>query len=93
MKKKIFSQRELDIIKIIGRRKVRVKDIAGQYFAGREDVPFDMEISIANSIRRIIEKCEHYSLSWTLVKFDLKVKTRTKGKQRAYKRVTINGEL
>lgn len=62
-----FSKREGEIIKIIGRcKKLTVKEICEKLFDGRDDKPFDAEISVGNTIRRIIEKCEHYKLDWTL---------------------------
>ena len=31
-------------------------------------IPFDPEIAVANSVRRIIKKCDFHKLEWTLVK-------------------------
>jgi hypothetical protein len=63
----MFSNREEEIIKIIGKKKVTIKIIAGELFENKI-LPFDWEISVGNSVRRIIEKCEHYKLPWTLTK-------------------------
>ena len=61
----MFSMREKDIIKTIGRKKVTIADIANKV------VPLDVvdaTITVSNSVRRIIKKCDHYKLEWTLGK-------------------------
>lgn len=65
--KKLFSEREQKIIKIIARKKMTLEQISFLVFE-QEDRPFDSTISVANTIRRIIKKCSHYSLDWTLIK-------------------------
>lgn len=30
--------------------------------------PFDIEISVSNTVRRIIKKCDYHKLDWNLVK-------------------------
>ena len=62
-----FSQREWDIIKIIGRRKLTFEQISSELFR-KGDKPFDDTITVGNSIRRIIKKCGHHKLAWTLEK-------------------------
>jgi hypothetical protein len=66
----ILSTREDSIIKILGKRKMTIKEISEELFKDHHpnDRPFDAEISVGNSIRRIIEKCEHYAPGWTLIK-------------------------
>ena len=63
----MFSEREELVVKIIGKRKLTIKDIAAKFFVHYER-PFDAEISIGNHIRRIIKKCKHHELNWTLTK-------------------------
>lgn len=64
----VFSQREEDIIKILGRRKMSLQLIAEELFHESSDKPFDAEISVGNSVRRIRAKCYHHKLSWVLAK-------------------------
>lgn len=63
-----FSEREEKIIKLIGRRKVKIRQLTGELFEGERFIPIDPEISVANCVSRIIKKCKHYSLNWTLEK-------------------------
>lgn len=63
-----FNEREKKIIKIIGKRKMTFEDISTRYWKDSDCKPFDHNISIANSIRRIIRKCDHHGLNWTLIK-------------------------
>lgn len=64
----MFSKREEDIIKVIGRKKITLQLIAEDLFADDPYKPFDAEISVGNSVRRIIAKCKHHGLNWTLIK-------------------------
>ncbi len=66
-----FSEREEAILKIVGDKKtMTLKKIAERLFEhyGPSGKPFDTEISVGNSVRRIIKKCYHYNLQWTLNK-------------------------
>jgi len=63
---KILTQRERDILKIIGRRYVGLALIASELFRRSESKPFDPEITVNNSIKRIIRKCKLNKLDWTL---------------------------
>ena len=63
----MFSDRETQIIKIIGRKKVSLEDISSKLFQAKSK-PFDGNISVANSVRRIIKKCQYHNLQWTLDK-------------------------
>lgn len=65
--KAIFSEREEEIIKIIGRRKMTIEEITREVFFSDERT-FDSDISVGNSIRRIIRKCSYNNLPWTLTK-------------------------
>lgn len=61
-----FSEREAAIIKIIGRRRLTLEDISTELF--KNSSTLDPKIAIANSVTRIIKKCSHYNLKWTLEK-------------------------
>lgn len=63
----MFSEREEKIIKIIGRKKITISDIDESLFTD-ETRPLDSTIHVANSVSRIIEKCEYHKLNWTLEK-------------------------
>lgn len=66
-----FSDREEDILKIIGNKKtMTLRKISQDLFfhVHRNDQPFDAVISVGNSVRRIIKKCEYHGLNWTLVR-------------------------
>jgi hypothetical protein len=63
----MFSEREEKILKILGKQAKTIQDINLQLFAANR--PFDSSITIANSIARIIKKCDYYKLKWTLKKF------------------------
>lgn len=63
-----FSEREEAIIKIIGRKKVTLETISSELFMRSTHRPFDSDISVANSVRRIIKKCLYHDLPWTLEK-------------------------
>lgn len=63
----MFSKRETKIIDIINNAKdeTTVKEICRVLFPVKE---FEQEIKVANSINRIIKKCEHFDLNWTISK-------------------------
>ena len=63
----MFSEREKKIIKTLGRRKMTLEKITIGVFKN-DWIPFDATISIGNSVRRIIKKCSHHNLKWTLTK-------------------------
>lgn len=63
-----FSERELKIIKIIGRRKLTLAQITMELFQKDKTKPFDSVQVVGNSIRRIIKKCHYHKLDWTLTK-------------------------
>lgn len=66
----MFSKKEEQILKILGRRKMTIREIAQKIKSNN----FDIEIITSNNIRRIARKCEHYKLTWTLTR------TRKEGK-------------
>lgn len=61
-----FSDRERLILRVIGNKKMTIGEITEKVFYNSESLVFDREVSISNAIRRIIKKCEHYKLDWTL---------------------------
>lgn len=64
----MFSEREKKVIDIIGRRKLTFEEISSELFKKTDAKPLDSEISIANTVRRIIKKCSYYDLKWVLTK-------------------------
>ncbi len=64
---KNFSSREKEVIKIIGRRKITISKISEELFKGKNK-PLDANITVGNTVIRIIKKCEHYELNWTYEK-------------------------
>lgn len=66
----MFSQREERIIKVLGNKKLTIREIVEKVFADGwgHPKPFDVEISVGNTLRRLMEKCEHYNLNWTLMR-------------------------
>ncbi len=67
-KDEIFSDREMKILKAIGKKRYNTISTITEEVFGNKERPFDAEITIGNSIRRIIKKCEVFKLHWTLVK-------------------------
>lgn len=63
----MFSEREERIIKIVGRKKLTLDEISEKLFKN-EPTPFDANILVGNSIRRIIKKCSYNNLKWTFEK-------------------------
>lgn len=63
----MFSAREEKIIKVLGRRRMTYASLVEEVF-NEGDKPFDAEISIGNSVRKIEKKCEAEGLKWTLVR-------------------------
>ena len=63
----MFSPREEKILNVLGRRRMTYQSLVDEVFT-LGDVPFDAEISIGNSVRKIIKKCEAAKLKWILVK-------------------------
>lgn len=69
MKEKLveFSKREKRVLEIIGRKRVTLEEISTELFK-HGTKPLDSKIAVANSVTRIIKKCSHYDLTWTLEK-------------------------
>jgi len=80
-----FSNREQQIIEIIGRKKMTLEQISSELYKNGAHQTFDSAISTANSVRRIIKKCEFHKLAWTLEKtrVDKKLTIKRKGKTHA----------
>jgi hypothetical protein len=64
----MFSPREEAILKILGKKKLTMHDIAEKLFMHLIYKPLEPEILVGNSVKRIIKKCNHHKLDWTLVK-------------------------
>ena len=66
----MFSDREKEILKVLGRKSMTLRSVSEEVFMHTHpsDRPFDMEISVGNSIRRIMLKCTHYKLTWQIIK-------------------------
>ncbi len=64
---KMFSAREDEILKIIGRKRLTLDEIITSLF-NNKNRPFETRISVGNSVRRIIKKCSYHKLLWTLDK-------------------------
>lgn len=63
----MFSEREKQIIKIIGRRKLTLSQIASELFIGSK-IPLNWTICVGNSVSKIIKKCEYHETAWVLTK-------------------------
>lgn len=64
----MFSERETQIIKIVGSKEVTLEDISKKLFDSAPDKPLETGIAVSNAVRRIIRKCQHFNLDWTLKK-------------------------
>jgi len=64
----VFSEREENVIDIIGRKKMTLQLICEELFMHDYNKPFDAEISVGGTVRRIIKKCDHHELNWTFAK-------------------------
>lgn len=60
----VFSQNEEKILKVLGKEKMTVKEIACHFYDNPGDT--DQRNYIAGVIRRIVRKCERYHMAWTL---------------------------
>jgi len=60
----IFSQSESEILEILGRRKMKIREIAEQLY-DFEESPEAGNV-VAGMIRRINVKCKHHRLPWYL---------------------------
>lgn len=67
-----FSEREKKIIKILllnkNKRPLTISVLTEILFKKDDSPPFDREISVTNSVNRIIKKCEFYNLNWIIHK-------------------------
>lgn len=62
-----FSERENQIIKILGKRTMTLAQIGAELFKDTK-VPFECNITVANTVRRIIKKAHYHKLDWTIIK-------------------------
>lgn len=61
-----FSEHEKIIIKIVGRKKLSIENVTKTFFKTHHDYPLDANNYVAGVIRRIVRKCEHYKLPWSI---------------------------
>lgn len=59
----MFSPQEEDVLKVIGRKKITIADIAQALV---KEPTVDHNNSIAGCIRRINRKCEKHQLDWII---------------------------
>lgn len=64
----MFSERELSVIEVLGKKTLSIKEISYSLFGADLDTPLNAEIIVSNNIQRITKKCKHYKLPWTLKK-------------------------
>ena len=62
---KHFSERESAIIKILGRKKMTIREISDELFKEEKNT-LDAETKVTNCLSRIIKKCEAFDLPWSL---------------------------
>jgi hypothetical protein len=64
----MFSTLENEIIKRIGKKRVTITDLSRTFITKPHDGVeiFEINNSIAGVIRRVIRKCNHYGLDWTI---------------------------
>lgn len=63
--KEIFSPTETKILKIVGKRRIKIVDITKLVYKGKKK-PVTANHTVATAIRRINLKCDYYKLSWSL---------------------------
>lgn len=61
----VFSEHEKMVLKILGRRKMTIHEIADEFYHSRE-VELAPRNYVAFVIRRITAKCKKMKLKWTL---------------------------
>lgn len=61
----MFSAREHKIINILAVKDMTLREISENLF---DEETLDSTIKVGNSVSRIIKKCEHHKLNWTLTK-------------------------
>lgn len=83
----MFSVREEAVIKILGKKKMTLEKISMELFKDYkwDEIPFDHGIAVANSVRRIIKKCNYLELKWTLTKKREKNKLYIRRERNAYR--------
>lgn len=60
-----FSPTELAVVKIIGRRKMSISEIAEKYYEDKVP-PINPRNTIAGIVIRVNLKCEYYNFDWFL---------------------------
>lgn len=66
MREDFFSPSEHRVLHIIGRRKMKIEEVAERYF-GEDYTDTDDQNYIAGVVRRIARKCDRHKAKWTLL--------------------------
>jgi hypothetical protein len=61
--KELFSMNELEIINILGKNKMKIKDVSDSLYDGYAK-PVHATVVTANAISRINKKCIHHKLNF-----------------------------
>lgn len=62
----MFSPTEKTVIDIIGRRKITLAELTEELARVSQHESFDLNNYVAGVVRRIVKKCDHYKLNWTI---------------------------
>lgn len=62
----MFSPSEAKVLKILGRRKMSIKDITAKFYEDLKNEPFNANNFVGLLVRRINSKCEYYDTDWRL---------------------------
>ena len=60
---KFFSERELKTLKLLGKKKLTLRELSDELFG---DKVMNGQIMMASLVSRIQKKCKFYELDWTL---------------------------
>lgn len=60
----MFSESEIKILEILDGRKMTIAELTKEFYS--EPLPMDANNKVASVVRRIVRKCEHHDLTWTL---------------------------
>lgn len=61
----VFSPSEQKILKLIGKRKIKLAALTEKFYKGVER-PFNADIIVASTVRRINRKCSFLRAPWRL---------------------------
>ncbi len=63
--RKLFSDTENQVIKMVGKEKLTIQQITERLYGGRTR-PFNAQNYVAFVVRQITKKCDYHKLDWTL---------------------------